>query len=282
MVDHDNRRYRQKWERCGKNRFNGAFFYSKEIVKNIIPRVDTDRAWITVNMPGVGCDHSIVFVHNNLHPENYEWLTQYKDVVLVCGIPETCDKVAHIGTPIYLPLSIDVLDVKRYRRPRIKGVAFAGRPSKKNSKVPADVDCLEGMPRTKLLARMAEYRQVYAVGRTAIEAKVLGCEVLPYDDRFPDPSRWKVLDNTEAAVMLQYELDKIDHPERVEPWPDEEQAGDAQKETEAEDEEPEIQRPKRGATKAELVAYAGLVGVSITSKMTKAEILKHLSDEGWW
>ena len=276
LVDHNNRRYRQKWERCGKNRFNGAFFYSKEIVKNIIPHVDTDRTWITVNMQGVGCSHSIVFVHNNIHPENYEWLTQYKDVVLVCGIPETCEKVAHIGTPIYLPLSVDVLNIVRYRKAKTRAVAFAGRPSKKTKGLPAGIDYLEGLPRTRLLDRMAEYRQIYAVGRTAIEAKVLGCEVLPYDDRFPDPERWKVLDNTEAAVILQRELDKIDRPELV-AAEDEPEA-----ETEREDGEPEIQKPKSGATKAELIAYAELVGVSITSKMTKAEIMQKLYDAGRW
>lgn len=274
LVDHNNRRYRQKWARCGKNRYNGAFFYSKEIVKNIIPYVDTDRAWITVNLQGVGCNHCIVFVHNNLHPESYEWLTQYDDVVLVCGIPETCEKVAHIGTAIYLPLSVDTLDVMRYRAPKTRGVAFAGRPTKKNGNVPADVDCLEGIPRTQMLARMAEYRQVYAVGRTAIEAKVLGCEVLPYDERFPDPDRWKILDTREAAMILQRELDKIDHPERFE---------DEETEQEETAEDPaEVERPKRNATKAELTAYADLVGVRITTRMTKAEIVQKLCDAGQW
>ena len=45
---------------------------------------------------------------------------------------------------------------------------------------------------------------------TEIEAKVLGCEILPYDPRFPDPERWKVLDNRDAAVILQKQLDLID------------------------------------------------------------------------
>ena len=179
LVSHENRRYQHKMKRARKNRYNGAFYYSQEITRNIIPRVKTDRKWITVNIPGVGCNHSIVFVHNNIHPENYDWLTQYEDVVLVCGIQETCKKVAHIGTPIYLPLSIDTLEVARHRKPKTKGAAFAGRQSKRNDSVPAGTDCLEGMPRPKLLDCMAEYKQIYAVGRTAIEAKALGCEVLP-------------------------------------------------------------------------------------------------------
>ena len=268
LMSHDSPRYRQKWNRCGRNKYNGALYYSKEIVKNIIPRVSTDRTWITVNMPGVACNHSIVFVHNNLHPENYDWLTQYKDVVLVCGVPETCEKVAHIGTPIYLPLSVDVEEVGKYHCTKTKEAAFAGRPTKRTAQLPAGIDYLEGLPRREMLARMAEYKKIYAVGRTAIEAKALGCEVLPYDERYPDTSRWQVLDNSEAAEILQRELDRIDHPERLEP--------------EEEPEPVEMERPKRGATKAELVAYAGLCGVHITSRMTKAEILQKLSDAGRW
>jgi hypothetical protein len=66
------------------------------------------------------------------------------------------------------------------------------------------------MEHDELLREMAKYRRVYAVGRTAIEAKILGCEVLPYDQRFPDPSIWKVLDSMDAAKMLQRLIDKID------------------------------------------------------------------------
>lgn len=57
---------------------------------------------------------------------------------------------------------------------------------------------------------MANYKEVYAVGRTAIEAKALGCRIRAYDPRFPDTKRWKVVDNLEAAKRLQKEIDKID------------------------------------------------------------------------
>ena len=66
------------------------------------------------------------------------------------------------------------------------------------------------MKRQDMLPIMARYRRAYAVGRTAIEARILGCDVLPYDPRFPDPSVWKVVDNREAAAMLQKILDGID------------------------------------------------------------------------
>ena len=85
IIDHNDRRYRDKWNLMEGNKYNGAFYYSKEIVANIIPNVKTDRNWITVNVQGAGADHAIVFIHNNLHPENYDWLQTYgyKDLILV-------------------------------------------------------------------------------------------------------------------------------------------------------------------------------------------------------
>lgn len=217
IIDHNHKEYRKKWRLAGKNKYNGAFYYSKEIAKNIIPNVDTDRNWITVNIQGVGVDHSIVFIHNNLHPENYEWLSRYKDIVLVCGVPETVEKVAHIGKAIYLPLSIDVEYVSQFRvaPEQQSGTAFVGRPAKRRMdgvKLPSGVRIIEGLKQRQMLPEMAKCKAVYAVGRTAIEAKALGCEVLPYDKRFPDPERWQVVDNKDAAKILQEKLDEIDGP----------------------------------------------------------------------
>lgn len=214
IIDHDHPAYRERWRDCGANRYNGAFYYSKEIIKNIIPNVETDRNWITVNIPPYGCDHSIIFVHNNLHPENYEWLRNYNDLVLVCGVPETCEKVAHLGHAIYLPLSIDVEYVKQFKLKKEErhGTAFVGRPAKKKltENLPDDIDYLMGIKRQDLLPLMAQFDTIYAVGRAAIEAKCLGCKLKAYDPRYPKVSRWKVLDNKEAAKMLQKMLDEVD------------------------------------------------------------------------
>lgn len=211
IIDHDNLWYRSRWADAKENKFNGAFYYSKEIVKNIIPLIKTDRNWVTVNTYGGAADHSIVFIHNNKHPENYQWLERYKDLILVCGVPETCNKVKHLGKAVYLPLSVDVADVEQYKTEKTKDVAFAGRLIKKNGlELPEGCDILGGLPRTKLLPLIAQYRRIAAVGRCAIEAMVLGCEIVPYDPRFPDPSIWKIVDNKEAAGMLQDILDKID------------------------------------------------------------------------
>lgn len=209
ILDHRDPLYQLRRCRLQEDKYNGAFYYSREIVASIIPRVKTVRPWITVNTRGQGIDDAIVFVHNNLHPEKYDWLASFKNLVLVCGAPQTVKKVAHLGHAIYLPLSVDVEDVKKYRAPKTKESAYAGRAAKSTG-IPPGVAMLSNMPRSKLLEAMAQYRRIYAVGRTAIEAKVLGCEVMAYDSRYPDPSLWGVLDNREAAVMLQVELDKID------------------------------------------------------------------------
>ena len=217
IISHEHPAYKPRRRRAGQNKYNGAYYYSQEIVKNIIPNVETDRNWITVNIKGVGCDHAIVFIHNNLHPSLYEWLKwyRYKDLVLVCGILETVEKVQHLGKAIYLPLSVDTEYVKQFRTEKTKGAAFVGRRSKRRGvEFPEGVDFLEGLPREELLARMAEYETVYAVGRCAIEAKVLKCKLKAYDERFPKVSRWKVLDNKDAAKLLQAELDRIDGLER--------------------------------------------------------------------
>lgn len=215
IVSVDNPKYRLVLGMLGGSRYNGAYYYAKEIEANIIPNVQTDRNWVLVNVEGEGFDHSIVFVHNNLHPEIYRWLKRYKDLVLVCGVRETCAKMHGFGTPVYLPLSVDVPYVESFRCEKDKETAYVGRSSKRygegsSTKFDHSVALLEDMPREQLLSEMARYKRVFAVGRCAIEAKVLGCEVLPYDPRYPDPSVWRVLDNREAAKMLQAGIDGID------------------------------------------------------------------------
>lgn len=211
FITHKHIDYVKRREKLGDGKYNGAYYYSQEIVDNIVPRIKTDRNWMTINVSGYACDHAIIFIHNNVHPELYNWLALYKDLVLVCGIPETCDKVKHLGIPIYLPLSVDVEYLEQFKTEKTKEAAFVGRqPKRIGYEFPSGTDFVEKMPREQLLTEMAKYRKVYAVGRTAIEAKVLGCEVLPYDERFPDPDFWKILDNKDAADILQKKLDEID------------------------------------------------------------------------
>lgn len=213
IIDHEFPYYAMRWENGGAERWNGAYYYSREIREGIIPNVETDRNWILVNQATYGFDHSIVFVHNNRDIDHYSWLRGYDDLVLVCGVPQTVEKVAHLGRAVYLPLSIDVGYVKRFRLPKEErsGTCFVGRPTKvAEFRVEGDVDVITGMPREEMLPVLARYERAYAVGRCALEAKCLGLEVLPYDPRYPDPSLWKVSDTSTAARRLQRILDGID------------------------------------------------------------------------
>lgn len=217
IIDHTNPIYAKKRNSMSKDgKYNGAYYYSKEIVKNIIPNVKTDRNWITIRLPEMTHhpDHSIIFIHNNRNPNYYSYLRDYKDCILVCGLLNTAENLRFFGKAIYLPLSIDVKSVEKYRvKNKTKEIAYAGRRLKlmyQNNRVPVTVDVLSGMPQSQLLREMAKYKTVYASGRTAMQAKVLGCKVLPHETNFPDSRVWKVIDNLEAAKMLQSMVDRID------------------------------------------------------------------------
>ena len=216
IIDHNNEIYRSKLQKLSRaNRYNGAFYYSKEIVENIIPLVKTDRNWITIKVSEVALDHSIVFIHNNLRPERYNFLSKYNDLILVCGIPETCRKLDHLGKTIYITLSVDTEYVKQFKVPDEKqnGICYVGRKDKTNYggiQLPPGIDYVSGLERNLLLQKLAYYKEAYAVGRTAIEAKILGLNILPFDPRYPNTNLWQPFDNKDAAKMLQKELDKID------------------------------------------------------------------------
>ena len=89
-------------------------------------------------------------------------------------------------------------------------MAFAGRRLKITNRVPASADILTDMPQSRLLKEMTKYKKIFAVGLTAIQAKVLGCKIGVYDSMYPDPTLWKVVDCRQAVSILQRELDKID------------------------------------------------------------------------
>lgn len=202
-----------------KGHFNGAYYYSQEIVKNIIPNVKTNRPWDTLGMRFMRTsDGAIVFLHHNLHHETvYRWLRRYRDLVLVCSTPATFEwaKTVYSSHAVFLPLSVDVDYVKQFKTKKTKELGYSGNrwsfKRKYEAKLPPETEFPpKNLPREELLKWVAPYRKVYAIGRCAIEAKILGCEVLPFYDPFPNPSYWKVVSNREAAKMLQEELDKID------------------------------------------------------------------------
>ena len=212
IIDHTHPVYSKKRLAKPDSKYNGAYYYSKEIVKNIIPNVKTDRSWVTVRLPEVHTpDHSIVFIHNNRNPNYYEYLKDVKDCIMVCSQPHTAANLSFFGTTVYLPLSVDVKSVEKYKKKnKTKEMCFAGRRCKITKHVPSTADILTDMPQGELIKAMSDYKTVYAVGRTAIQARILGCKIGVYDNMYPDPTIWDVIDNKEAAIMLQKILDEID------------------------------------------------------------------------
>ena len=203
----------------GRGHYNGAYYYSKEIVKNIIPNVQTSRPWDTLGMKFLRTnDHAILFIHHNLnHEKVYRWLRDYKDLVLVCATPITLEwaKTLTKSHAVYLPLSVDVEYVRQFKTKKTKDTCYMGNrwsfKRKYEDKLPNDVDFPpQNLPREELLKWIAPYRKVYAIGRCAVEAKILGAEILPFYPIFPDPNYWKILDNKDAAKILQEQLDEID------------------------------------------------------------------------
>lgn len=218
-TDPNYKAYCKTFHPNGSGAYNGAYYYSQEIVENIIPNVQTNRPWDTLGMRFLRTnDHSIIFLHHNLnHEKVYHWLRRYKDLVLVCSTPATYEWAQSIYDfhAVFLPLSVDVEYVKQFKTRKTKDTCYAGNrwafKRKYENKLPSNVDFPpSNIPREELLKFIAPYQKVYAIGRCAIEAKVLGCDILPFYDPFPNPDFWTVLDNREAARILQEALDQID------------------------------------------------------------------------
>lgn len=215
IIDHTHPEYIQRRKEIGNGKYNGCYYYSKEIVKNIIPRVKTDRDWNTIGRDVAGMhDGMIVFLHDNLSPWHYNWLKNYNDLVLVCSSQYTADSVKFFGQTIVLPMSIDTEYVKQFRvDKKTKDTCFVGNiwvKANANTNIPDNVDFFSSLPREKLLKEVAKYKRAYAIDRCALECKVLLCELLPLEVGYHCDNIGKVVDNAEAAALLQDALDKID------------------------------------------------------------------------
>lgn len=210
--------YRKMFHPKGSGAHNGAYYYSQEIVKNIAPNVKTWRPWDTLGMKFLrSADHAIVFLHHCLSWDRvYTWLDKYKDQIFICSTKPTYEWAkSKDKQAIFLPLSIDVDYVKQFKTKKTKRACYAGnrwafKREDENKNIPDYVDFPPpNMPREEMLKWVAQYREIYAIGRCALEGMALGCEVKPFYHVYPDPSYWKLLDNKDAAKILQRELDKI-------------------------------------------------------------------------
>ena len=218
VIDTNDKQYIGLQKCLSKGRYNGTYYYSLEIVKNIIPNVKTDRPWDTLGMRGVGStNRAIVFLHHNVYPsKSYSWLSKYDDQILVTSnrmVEKWAKTINH--KVIFLPLSVDVEYVEQFKTKKTKDACYSGNRWKFKDAdlakyVPGGVDYPpEDLEREELLKFIAPYKKCYCIGRCAIEAQILGCEVMKCDHRY-EPSDFPVLDNKDAAKILQEELDRID------------------------------------------------------------------------
>ena len=213
--------YRGHRKAFSGGKYNGAYYYAKEIEENIIPLVKTDRNWDLLGMRFTQhYRHSLIFIHHCLSWDKvYSWLANVEDPVLVVSTYPTLEWAKSKGyKAIFLPLSIDVDYVKQFRVKKTKDACYAGnrwafKREQEDRNIPDGVDFPpKDLPREELLKFIAPYRECYCIGRCAIEAMVLGCKIMPFlMDRYPDPNYWKILDNKDAAKILQEELDKVDN-----------------------------------------------------------------------
>ena len=221
IIGVNNMQYRGYRKAFSGGKHNGAYYYAKEIEENIIPLVETDRNWDLLGMRFTQhCEHSIIFIHHCLDWDRaYNWLGKRKDFILVVSTKPTLEWAKSKGyKAIFLPLSVDIEYVKQFKTEKTKKACYAGnrwafKKEQEDKNIPRYVEFPpENLPRDELLKFVAPYKELYAIGRCAIEGMVLGCKIKPFlMDRYPDPNYWKILDNKDAAKILQRELDKIDN-----------------------------------------------------------------------
>lgn len=190
---------------------NGAYWYSKELIESILPKIKTERPFVTINMNGHCADNAIVFIHNNDHPERYEWLRRYKNLILICSKIETLNTIIELlpeAHTIYVPMSIDTTYVKKFKAKRkTKNKCYFGRTATVPKDLPEDVTILGSMDREKALTEVGKYKTVYACGRCLLEAKCLGCKTV-------NVSRYRgseeLIDNKKIIPILQKFINEID------------------------------------------------------------------------
>lgn len=205
----------QEWKDTHVGMANGAYHYSKELLENVVPHIKTNRDWVLINVDNQCSDGAIVFIHNNKNPESYSYLGQYKGLILVCSQIKTLKTMVEMFPKfhcIYLPLSIDTTYVKQFKAKRkSRKVAYFGRESKCPVNIENDKNIVKiyGKNRDELLKEVGKFKKVYAIGRCAIEAKCLGCKVLPHEGEY-DGVEFKVIDNKDVIPELQRLINEID------------------------------------------------------------------------
>lgn len=113
---------------------------------------------------------------------------------------------------IFIPLSIDVEYVKKFVvKRKTKKVCYYGRLEKCPKKLMKDESIIKlgDGERDKLLKEVGKFKTVYAIGRCALEALALGCNVIPHEGEYEN-TKFTLLDNKEVIPELQRLLNEID------------------------------------------------------------------------
>ena len=114
---------------------------------------------------------------------------------------------------IFIPLSIDINYVKQFKTKRkTKKVCYYGRLEKCPKDIMEDdtIDKLGEGERDEMLKQIAKYKMVYAIGRCALEAQALGCEVKSHQGEY-EGVKFELKDNTDIIHDLQRILNEIDN-----------------------------------------------------------------------
>lgn len=205
IISHESECYKK----LHMDHHDGAYWYSKEFVERMIPKLKTDRPFVTINVKGKCLDNAIVIIHANDHPEVYTYLADYKNLILVCSKIATVKKLIEMYPKfhvVYLPMSVDKAYVEKFKAKRkTKDTAYVGRLVKCPDEMMKNKNIAKigNMDREKVLSECAKFKNVFAVGRCAIEAKILGAKVFSDED-------YPILDNLEAVPILQKFINEID------------------------------------------------------------------------
>lgn len=215
IQDHNSYEYLEARSKLKLGKHNGAYYYSKEIVENFIPKIKTDLNWQTINHQ-TAPDNCIVFVHSNNALHRYDYLLNYKNVVLVCSTNHSKDKLISKGhrQVIYVPLSIDTEYLDKFKSETKSGEIACGNIwafTDETKKYFRDNNIIHyhDLQRDELLTLMGKSKRVYAIGRTAMEAIYLGAEVIQPDKEYPVEKYDTYYTQDDAIRIMQEQLDNL-------------------------------------------------------------------------
>jgi hypothetical protein len=216
IQDHNTTEYKAAQSKLNRGKFNGAYFYSKEIVDCFIPQIKTTYNWQTINHQKAP-EHCIVFVHSNNALHRYDYLLKYKDIILVCSTHNSLNELKKKGHKkvIYVPLSIDTDYLDNFKMDKKYGTIAAGNlwaftPETKVMFIRNRIKHYHDIPREDLLKLMAKSKTVYAIGRTAMEAIYLGANVIQPDKEYPVEKYTTYFTQKQAIEILRKEIERYE------------------------------------------------------------------------